>query len=219
MERLTVRTRFLTLALIAPALAACETSMRLAPMSNPFGSSDRLSPPPAVEQPRIEAAPAPRVEAAPLPPPVQSQSLPPPPGASGEPQMAQPGLSPGVTPGGPSAPAPPGTQQQASAPPPPPPVENAAPTRNSVTGNWSAREASGGSCRVTLSSVSKLDLYGASTSGCQSKDLQKVTAWELRGDDVYLYEPGGTVAARLKARGGQISGTLSKSGAPITLSK
>ena len=88
-----------------------------------------------------------------------------------------------------------------------------------MTGNWTARESSGGACKVTLSSVSKLDLYGASTSGCQSKDLQKVTAWELRGDDVFLYEPGGTVAARLKARGGQISGTLSKSGAPVTLSK
>jgi len=213
-----VRTRFLTLALIAPALAACESSMRLPPMTGPFGSSDRLATPAPPAAPQIDAAPAPRVEAAPLPPPVQSQSLPPP-GMPADPTLAQP--APGTTPAGPggiTTPATPAPPQQASAPPPAP-ADSGPPTRSSVTGNWQAREASGGACRITLSSVSKLDLYGASTSGCQSKDLQKVTAWELRGEDVYLYEPGGTVAARLKARGGRMDGTLSKSGAPVVLSK
>jgi Protease inhibitor Inh len=96
----------------------------------------------------------------------------------------------------------------------------AAPTRNSVTGNWTASEASGTSCKVTLSSASALDLYKASSSGCGSRDLQKISAWELRGNDIYLYEQGGAVAARLQqSAGGRYSGAGAKSGAPITLSK
>jgi hypothetical protein len=49
--------------------------------------------------------------------------------------------------------------------------------------------------------------------------LQRVTAWELRGDEVYLYEPGGGIAARLKKSGSSFEGSASKTGAPLTLSK
>jgi hypothetical protein len=73
---------------------------------------------------------------------------------------------------------------------------------------------------VLLSSAPALDLYKASTSGCQSRELQRVSAWELRGEEVYLYEPGGAVAARLKQSGSQtFQGAAAKTGAPITLSK
>jgi hypothetical protein len=88
-----------------------------------------------------------------------------------------------------------------------------------VTGNWTAREAAGGSCRVALSSVPTLDLYKASTAGCQTRELQRVNAWELRGDEVYLYEPGGGVAARLKQAGRSFEGAAARTGAPITLTK
>jgi Protease inhibitor Inh len=88
-----------------------------------------------------------------------------------------------------------------------------------VTGNWTAREAAGKSCRVTLSGTPTLDLYKASSAGCQSKELQRVTAWELRGDEVYLYEPGGGIAARLKKSGNSFEGSSAKTGAPVSLSK
>jgi hypothetical protein len=88
-----------------------------------------------------------------------------------------------------------------------------------VTGNWTAREAAGGSCRVTLSSVPTLDLYKASTSGCQSRELQRVNAWELRGEEVYLYEQGGGVAARLKQSGRGFEGAAARTGAPISMAK
>jgi Protease inhibitor Inh len=88
-----------------------------------------------------------------------------------------------------------------------------------VTGNWTAREAAGRSCKITLSGTPTLDLYKASSSGCQSKELQRVNAWELRGDEVYLYEPGGGIAARLKKAGSNFEGASSKTGAPVTLSK
>ena len=215
-------------ALLAPLLGACETSSRLPPFSNPFGASDRVAPrgaPPP--PPRIDATPTEPVQSAPLPPPVTRQDLAPPPGSSTDPLAGQPlppaVPAPGVTPGT----ATPGTTpnepvKTAKVDPPKTAVDDepaVRPTQSSVTGNWNAREATGGSCRVILSSSPKLDLYNASTSGCQSKDLQRVTAWELRGDDVYLYEPGGAVAARLKAGGRSMNGALAKTGAPVTLSK
>jgi Protease inhibitor Inh len=109
--------------------------------------------------------------------------------------------------------------ERVAARPEPEPAASATPTRTSVTGNWTAKEAAGRSCRVTLSGTPTLDLYKASSSGCQSKELQRVTAWELRGDEVYLYEPGGGIAARLKKSGNNFDGTAAKTGAPVTLSK
>ena len=67
------------------------------------------------------------------------------------------------------------------------------------------------------SSAPALDLYKASASGCPNKDLSKVTAWDYRDGEVYLYQPGGTVAARLRQGGGALDGALSKSGASLAM--
>lgn len=217
-----MRAQFLFPVLLIPLFTACETSSRLSPFDNPFGGSDRFGgnarPPQAapVEPGAVQAAPLPQVS---------RQDLAPPPGVSAVPAQPADGLQGGmnspVTPGSSASGTTP--QQTAKLDPPKPADQDDAPasrpTQTSVTGNWTARDASGASCRVTLSSVAKLDLYGASSSGCANKDLQRITAWELRGDDVYLYEPGGAVAARLKAGGRSLSGALAKSGAPLTLSK
>jgi hypothetical protein len=119
---------------------------------------------------------------------------------------------------------PPQTAEPQTRPPqvaarPEPAPASGPPSRTAVTGNWTAREAAGGSCRVALTSVPTLDLYKASTSGCQSRELQRVNAWELRGDEVYLYEPGGGVAVRLKQAGRSFEGAAARTGAPVTLSK
>ncbi len=50
--------------------------------------------------------------------------------------------------------------------------------------------ASGSSCRVTLSSAPSAGPLQGVIIGCQSRELQRISAWELRGDEVYLYEPG-----------------------------
>lgn len=92
-------------------------------------------------------------------------------------------------------------------------------TRSAAIGGWTAREASGTSCRINLSSTPSLDLYRASASGCANKDLARITAWDFRDGEVYLYQPGGSVAARLRPATGSLSGVLSKSGAPLTLSR
>ena len=93
------------------------------------------------------------------------------------------------------------------------------PSQSRLTGGWSVAQGSGSKCRLTLSNAPALDLYKAQTTGCGS-GLTKVNAWELRGDEIYLYEQGGGVAARLKQAGNSsFNGTTAKSGAPLSISK
>lgn len=89
-----------------------------------------------------------------------------------------------------------------------------------MVGGWTAREATGGSCRVTLSSTPALDLYRANASGCANRDLQKVTAWDYRDGEVYLYQPGGSVAARMRVSdGSSLSGVIARSGANLSMTR
>ena len=91
--------------------------------------------------------------------------------------------------------------------------------RSGMVGSWTAQDATGTTCRVQLSSSPALDLYRASATGCANKDLARVSAWDYREGEVYLYQPGGAVAARLSSSGGGMSGALAKSGAPLTLTR
>jgi hypothetical protein len=195
----------------ALALAACNSTR--------FGG-----PEPVARTSPLYNAPGPVVEPGMAMPsgPVSSQPLPPPPGASGPvasadyPPLGSGGSGPVVSdvPAMPSNPTPVETlgapQQQVGA--------VAAPGRASVVGAWNAREASG-SCKVQLSSSPALDLYKASAGACANRDLARVTGWDFRDGEVYLYQPGGAVAARLRPSGGAMSGVLAKSGAPLTLER
>jgi hypothetical protein len=149
--------------------------------------------------------------------PVVSEALPP----LGGPGAVGP-MGAGPLPGEIAAPS----NQIASLPPAAQPVSpSAAPPvaapsgRSSLVGNWTAKDASGASCRVQLSSAPALDLYRASAPSCSNKDLSKITAWDYRDGEIYLYQSGGAVAARLRGAGGSLDGVMSKSGAPLTLSK
>lgn len=178
------------------ALGACSSS-RLggSPMRGAMAAPD---PVPAVPSGPIEAAPL---------DPIPGQPLPPVDGEPGVPGMMSPddgtdisGLPPAAPPTAPAAPA--------------------APTsRTAVVGAWTARDASGKTCRVQLSSSPALDLYRASASGCSNQDLSKVNAWDYRDGEVYLYQTGGAVAARLRGSSSSLSGVLAKSGAPLSLSR
>ncbi|MGL5446392.1 MAG: AprI/Inh family metalloprotease inhibitor [Rhabdaerophilum sp.] len=210
----------LVLAAIATlALAACESSQRLGSFLP--GSSVRAASP---------AAPAP-LTAAPGSD-ASTEDLPPPPGSGGQvaalPPPAVPAAPAPNFPQAPPTPATPSPGGVATAPgnlPPPrtapiaPSAPAAAPTRTGVTGNWSLTEGAGNRCRLTLSSAPKLDLYGAGTTGCSARELQRVNAWELAGSEVILYEPGGAVVARLRQAGDGYSGVSTRSGAPISMSK
>lgn len=140
----------------------------------------------------------------PIDPPPASGSAP----AAGGPTYYPSGTAPATNP----VPAPPPRVATA-------PSGGGEPSRTSVIGNWSVSEAAGGSCRITLSSAPKLDLYGAGTSGCQGKELQRVNAWELSGSELLLYEPGGGVVARMRRSGSGYAGATAKTGAPVSISK
>ncbi len=190
---------WLTAAVMCSALAlgAC-TSTRLG--GAPVRSANAA---PIVEAPPVEAVPSGPIEAAPLPPvagaPLAADPMAPPAGGT---DIA--GLPPAPPPPTVSAPAP------AAAPAPS--------SRTAMVGNWSV-QTSGGSCRIQLSSSPALDLYRASASGCSNQDLSKVNAWDYRDGEVYLYQTGGAVAARLRGSSASLSGVLAKSGAPLSLSR
>jgi hypothetical protein len=223
-----VRARFLVLVPVL-ALGACESSSRLGSLlpDDGFRTAQRANPPAPAP---LTPAPTGEVESSALPPPGggTDAALSPPP--AGQPpyypgQAPNPGTvatAPGAYPAAPppnvagANPGLPAPRNTASVGPTQP---AAAPSRTALIGNWSVAEAAGNKCRITLSSAPKLDLYGAGTSGCQNKDLQRVNAWELAGSEVILYEPGGGVVARLRQSGGGYAGSTTKSGAPVTLSK
>ncbi|WP_245410859.1 AprI/Inh family metalloprotease inhibitor [Microvirga flavescens] len=149
----------------------------------------------------VEAVPSGPVETAPLPP-IESQPLSP---AAGAPIMTP-------------APATPGAPSEIASLPPQASAPAAPASRTSLVGAWTAREAAG-TCKVQLSSSPSLDLYRASTSGCSNQDLSKVNAWDYRDGEIYLYQTGGAVAARLRGSSSALSGALTKSGAPLSLSR
>ncbi|WP_414472796.1 AprI/Inh family metalloprotease inhibitor [Microvirga sp. M2] len=178
------------------ALGACS-STRFSGPGMGGASAAPVSPAP------IEAIPSGPVESAPLAP-IEGQPLPP---IAGAPAPMGSGLAPA-----------PGTEV-AGLPPAAAPAPAAPSSRTAMVGNWSARDASGKSCRIQLSSTPALDLYRASASGCSNQDLSKVNAWDFRDGEVYLYQTGGSVAARLRGSSSGLSGVLAKSGAPLSLSR
>ncbi len=106
----------------------------------------------------------------------------------------------------------------AAAPAPAPAPAPSAGGRSQLVGGWTASTGSSASCRVQLSSSPALDLYRATASGCGG-DLGRINAWDYRDGEVYLYQQGGTVAARLRGGSGGLSGVIAKSGAPLTLAR
>jgi Protease inhibitor Inh len=226
------------IAILAASLSACDSSGRFGDSGGGGFGRSAVDPAPPPRQQTFTPVPTSRVSTSTLPP-VTSQPLPAPTAApNASPTAPSAPSANGLPPAGssipidptPARPAAPAVAEPVVAPPPvapvqtasrpePAPAASAAPSRTSVTGNWTAKEAAGRSCKVTLSGTPTLDLYKASSVGCQSKELQRVNAWELRGDEVYLYEAGGGIAARLKKSGSNYEGSASKTGAPVTLSK
>jgi len=174
-------------------LGACQTARFGGPA--PVASAGPVYNTPEMME-EVPAAPSGAVTAQPLPPP------------GGDPYGSPYGSGPVVS-DVPAIPAP--TQPQTAA--------VARGGRSSVVGGWTARDATGGTCRVQLSSAPALDLYKASTSGCSNRDLARISAWDYRDGEVYLYQPGGAVTARLRTAGGEMAGNMSKSGAPLSLSR
>ncbi len=146
--------------------------------------------------------------------PITAEPLPPPGGAVAPGPVATPGtvMDPNI-PGG-------GGAVVAARPPEEPRAVTPPPAgRLGAVGTWRARDAAGGSCRLNLSSAQVLELNRASASSCANRDLARITAWENRDGEIYLYQPGGNVVARLRPGGEGYEGVLTKSGASISMAR
>jgi Protease inhibitor Inh len=223
----------LQIATVGLALGGCAGSQRL---TGPYGT-ERLDGPGRAQAaqpgalynapPGVNAS-GPGVYAT---APVTSQALPPPEpryGAIPSPQIAAPG-APATDPLFSPTPEPAPLRQPTTLSAPgrvatlgetSPSGPRPANSRDGLIGKWTAREANGTSCQVQLSSAPALDRYKATASSCANKDLQKATTWDYQDGEVYLYQPGGNVVARLKASDGSaMNGVVAKSGANLSLSR
>jgi hypothetical protein len=187
-------------------VAGCESSSRFDGM---FGSNSApVASRPLAPEPGMAAPTAP-VTAQPLPPVAGTTdpSMAPVPGA--------PGAAAGTAPGPAGTPPPATNQAVASATPAPAPA-----SARGLAGSWKISDAARGSCSIALTQQSLLDLYRASPSGCQAGSLAKVNAWQQRGQEIVLLEPGGRTAVRLFPKGdGTYEGAATTSGAIIRMSR
>jgi hypothetical protein len=174
-----------------------------------FGSS---APAPAAAPAPVVAAPTSAVAAQPLAPL----------GPDGGPTVVtsdvstSPGADPNVIdPTG--APATPGTTTIAEATP----AKVEGPNARGLSGTWKISDGGRSTnCTMMLTQASLLDLFRAKPQGCQASSLAKVNAWQLRGQEVVLIEPGGRTAVRLFPKGdGTFEGAATTSGAVVSMSR
>jgi hypothetical protein len=226
------------LLLCSVALAGCTSSSR-------FGEFNTASVPPSGSE-RIDRGFG-RGPVPPQPerrPTVDDQDVIPggQPGAGGavESQEIAPPTVSGRSDVGPSAidpalrPSEPGAQPQIMAPEPqrgppaaPAPIVSAMPRQETrsgppstttLAGTWTVTDA-GDRCRITLTSTPLFEFYRASPQNCRAPSLARINAWEQRGSEVVLLQPGGRVAARLAPQGaGSYSGATS-TGAPVSMAR
>jgi hypothetical protein len=96
--------------------------------------------------------------------------------------------------------------------------ERAAPSATTVAGTWTVTDA-GDRCRITLTSTPLFEFYRASPQNCRAPSLSRINAWEQRGSEIVLLQPGGRVAARLSPQGGGAYSGATATGAPVSMAR
>jgi hypothetical protein len=173
-----------TVGLAAVLTAGCS-------ISNPFGDERDRAPAPAP----LAAAPAGSVT---------ETTLPPPPGATQDPN-APSGL----------AALDPATQAGAAAAPAASGIEVG---RTDFLGSWTIASA-GDSCQLSVALTTWTGGYRASTRGCTNAALTSVSAWNMEGNQVQLMNDSGATIARLyPASKTQFNGQT-EGGGPISVSR
>jgi len=203
---------------LALGLTACESSSRFDGMfvsqPQPIAAAP-MAPEPGIAAPTapVTAQPLPPVAGAPLAPGTAPPGTDPMAAASANTTLA-PGVPPAAAPGAPSAPAPTATASTTPSAPAP------QPSARGLAGSWKISDAARGDCAIALTQQNLLDLYRASPAGCQAGSLAKVNAWQQRGQEIVLIEPGGRTAVRLFPKGdGTYEGAATTSGAIIRMSR
>lgn len=131
--------------------------------------------------------------------PVTQGDLQPLPPVPGQQPVTQEGLPP---PGAPGAPPPAAPVAVAAATPEPSADKAVSVGRTDLLGGW--KIASGGdSCQLFMTLTTWSGGYRATTRGCNSAQLQRISAWDLQGKQVTLKGADGSVVATLYGAGGE----------------
>ena len=218
------------LLLCSVALAGCASSSRFGDMggSSPGGWERHDRTARAEVQPQIRPAPSEDIIPGGQPGPggtIESQEIAPP-SVTGRSDVGPSAVDQALAPSAPGAqpqimqPEPP----RAGTPPAPPVVsamprqERAAPSATSVAGTWTVSDA-GDRCRITLTSTPLFEFYRANPQNCRAPSLARINAWEQRGSEIVLLQPGGRVAARLSPQGGGAYSGATATGAPVSMQR
>lgn len=99
------------------------------------------------------------------------------------------------------------------------PGEEAAAAVDSYVGKWQITDGrKGKTCFVTLDKTERKESMKASTSGCKSKELSKITGWQLNNDEVVLTKTGGESIAQLRVSSPNLlDGGLTAAGEFLTM--
>lgn len=160
-----------------------------------FGDGgERRAPAPAP----LTAAPAGSVSAMPLPPPGSGPGLGAPPSG-----LSALGSAP-AAPGAPIVPAATGA--------------GAGIARPDLIGSWTI-SAAGDTCQLTMVLTTWTGGYRASTRNCTSVALKGISAWNLEGQQVQLFDNGGATVARLYATTKTQFNGSTTGGGPVSVSR
>ncbi|MDP2802962.1 MAG: AprI/Inh family metalloprotease inhibitor [Phreatobacter sp.] len=215
--------------LCSVALAGCTSSSRFGDSGGSpvgWGRSDTMAR--TEVQPQIRPAPSDDVIPGGQPGAsgaVESQEIAPP-SVSGRSDTGPPAVETALAPSSPSAqPQIMQPEPQRGAPQSPPTVVSALPRQEraasgatSVAGTWTVTDA-GDRCRITLTSTPLFEFYRASPQNCRAPTLARINAWEQRGAEIVLLQPGGRVAARLSPQGGGAYSGATATGAPVSMAR
>lgn len=156
-----------------------------------FGRDERASPPPEP----LAAVPSGSVTGTALPPPGQTDP------------MAQPTV--GVAVVDPTLQTPAATPVAAS------PGELG---RTDLLGGWTI-SAAGDSCQLFMTLTTWAGGYRASTRGCTNPALTTISAWNMDGGQVQLFNDAGTTIARLYPASKTLFNGQTEGGGPVTVSR
>lgn len=229
--------RLAALVVVSAALAGCTSSARFGDFSTaslPRSGSERVdqsfgrtdAPPPVPES----RPPVGEPDTIPGGQPgeaggIESQEMAPP-AEVGRSDQGPPAIEQSLSPSSPGA-QPRIMAEDPRSPSAPPTVVSALPRQESsraansptaVSGTWTVTDA-GDRCRITLTSTPLFEFYRASPQSCRAPSLARINAWEQRGSEIVLLQPGGRVAARLSPQGGGSYAGATATGAPVSMTR
>jgi hypothetical protein len=98
------------------------------------------------------------------------------------------------------------------------PARAVAVSRTAVLGTWRLT-SNADDCQISMALTSWSGGYRASTRGCTSPDLQRISAWDLTGNQVSLKGPDGATVATLSSAGAEQFSGQTATQAPVSLTR